>query len=140
MERPPEPTMTTLRTSGRGSFGRTLADIRRAISEGELRTRSPSFGAKSPTEGAAIARTTAVGTGRRRVAVRWKGRAEGFARELTTARIVERWMGLNSPIALCEVKEKRATLRTSSSSTYPFSNFHVQQKSRSPPFALQHYI
>src|SRR6266849_22249 len=70
MERPPEPTMTTLRTSGRGSFGRTLADIRRAISEGELRTRSPSFGAKSPTEGAAMARATAVGTGRRRVAVR----------------------------------------------------------------------
>src|SRR5450631_3907616 len=107
MERPPEPTMTTLRTSGRGSFGRTLADIRRAMSEGELRTRSPSFGAKSPTEGAAIARATVVGTGRRRVAERWNGRAECFVRELTTVRIVERWTGLNSPIALCEVEEKR---------------------------------
>src|SRR6266852_1585475 len=60
-----------LRTSVRGSFGRTLAEIRRAISEGPgLRTRSPSFGPKSPTEGAAIAQATAVGTGRRRVAVR----------------------------------------------------------------------
>jgi hypothetical protein len=98
--------MTTLRTSGRGSFGRTLADIRRAISEGELRTRSPSFGAKSPTEGAAIARATVVGTGRRRVGVRWNGRTERLGMELTTARMVERWMGLNSPIALCEVKEK----------------------------------
>src|SRR6266852_7056336 len=113
MERPPEPTMTTLRTSGRGSFGRTLADIRRASSEGELRTRSPSFGAKSPTEGAAMARATAVGTGRRRVAVRWNGRAERFVRELTTVRVVERWMGPNNPIALCEVEEKRTILRTS---------------------------
>lgn len=99
--------MTTLRTSGRGSFGRTLADIRRAISEGELRTRSPSFGAKSPTEGAAIARATMVGTGRRRVAVRWNDRAERFVRELlTTVRIVEHWMGPNSPIALCKIEEK----------------------------------
>src|SRR6266852_2625227 len=114
MERPPEPTMTTLRTSGRGSFGRTLADIRRASSEGELRTRSPSFGAKSPTEGAAMARATALGTaGRRRVAVRWNDRAERFVRELTTVRVVERWMGPNNPIALCEVEEKRRTLRTS---------------------------
>jgi len=38
--------------------------------------------------------------GQWRVAVRWNDRAEGFVRELTAARMVERWMGLNNPIAL----------------------------------------
>src|SRR5712691_12016399 len=106
MERPPEPTMTTLRTSGRGSFGRTLADIRRANSEGELRTRSPSCGTKSPTEGVAIARATVVGAGKRRVAVRCSDRAECFGTKLTTARTVERWMGPKGPIEQREVEEE----------------------------------